>query len=213
MFSILFSLAYSFGGLDIRYVMQGFWLGNVSDPQKSELSYKQFRLNVTNIEKSNASHLILIDTETNKTVKHYQAIFQSKSAFQIFEGNRQIAQIELAPFIEPPSSCSGKWEDTKLFNFVVANGQAINLHIFDPSNKEWKFFSFYKDVDAMDLEPNSWGDTLFGWGFLGVTMLLAYLVSARVQKCVHNQTLKKAMQLLKEEEEQDKTKKKKKKNE
>lgn len=209
MFSFLLVSALSLGSLDIRELMQGYWKGYVSQPVNNFINMNQYKLNVTNIEKSHSANYYLIDAETNQTVKKYIATYLSKTMFELFEGNVFVARIDLSPLMMPKGSCSGKWEDSKMFNAALVNAQTINLHIFDTHNKEWHFYTFLKDIDAMDLEPNTWKDTLFGWGFLAFTMVLAYLVSSRVQKCVHNRTLKKALQILKDEEEEEKKKKKK----
>ena len=150
------------------------------------------------------------DDETNKTVRRFVANWENHYTFELNEGYKTVAKFEFNTYLRPQISCTGTWDDVNLFNAAIITSNSMQIHIMNAEHESWSYYTFVRDIDALDMEPAAWQDKLFGFAFLGITMLGGWGVVKCVQKRIDKANLEEAQRILKEEEEAEKKKNKKK---
>ena len=199
LFPLFFEASLSKTSLNVRSIVRGVWYVNKSYPLNKEKNVQFFKVNISEIPKSNSTRIVATDCETNKTVKRLMADWSNFYTFELKQGYKVIAKMEFSPYLQPQVSATGKWDDDKIFNAAIITSNTMQIHIMDPTTSNWTYYTFVRDIDAYDDEPVDWKDKAFGFVFLGITVLGAIGVSKCVEKCIQNKNYREAYKILEEE--------------
>lgn len=200
LFPLFIGASLSKTSLNVRNIIRGVWFVNESSPLTEEKNIRFLRANISEIPKSNSTRIVITDCETNKTVKRLLADWSNFFTLEIKQGYKIIAKMEFSPYLQPQVSSTGKWEYDKIFNAAIITSNTMQIHIMDQATSQWKYYTFVRDIDVYDNEPIDWKDKVFGFVFLGITVLGALGVSKCVEKCIKNKNYREALKILEEEE-------------
>ena len=205
-FSLFLAKSISITSVDVRSIINGIWYVNESLPLQEQKNVRFWKANISTIGNTNSTRFVFTNIDSNVTVKRLIANWNNFYSFELKDGAKTLANFDFAPNLPPQVSCTGSWINGQIFNAVLISRETFSIHIMDPNNSTWKYYTFVRDIEAWDNEPTNWKDKLFGFCFFGFTIGLIILVINCMQKHIEKRNLKAAYKILEEEEKQGKTK-------